>query len=72
MKALNTLPIEEFIDKARVARKSNQKTLTLTAKEYNDLYDSMASVMTRLSHSNEQKHQTSPDTLEIKMDGGKF
>jgi hypothetical protein len=74
MKQLNTLPIEDFLDKARIARKSAQKSLTLTGKEYSDLYDSLSLVMTRLSGNlDKQMSETQfPDKIEIKVDGGKF
>lgn len=74
MNPLNTLPLEDFLDKARIARKSNQKAITLTAKEYTDLSDSIASVMTRLSGALDQYAigAASASTVEIKMDGGKF
>jgi hypothetical protein len=71
MKPLNTFPIEDFLDKARIARKGNQKTITLTTKEYTDLSDSLASVMTRLSGAETATTQQS-STMQIKMDGGKF
>ena len=71
---MNTLPIEDFLNKSRIARKSNQKTLTLTAKEYTDLSDSIASVMTRLSGELDQSLTAISATAvtEIKMDGGGF
>jgi hypothetical protein len=71
---MNTLPIEDFLNKSRVARKSNQKTLTMTAKEYVDLADSIASVMTRLSSALHQSLATASveSVVEIKMDGGGF
>jgi hypothetical protein len=74
MKQINTLPIEDFLDKARIARKSNQKSLSLTSKEYTDLYDSLASVMTRLSGNLDKiaSENQFPDKIEIKVDGGKF
>jgi len=74
MKQINTLPIEDFLDKARIARKSNQKSLSLTSKEYTDLYDSLASVMTLLSGNLDKiaSENQFPDKIEIKVDGGKF
>jgi hypothetical protein len=74
MKHLNTLPIEDFLDKARIARKSGQKSITLTIKETTDLQDSLSSVMTRLSGNLDQivNETRFPDTIEIKVDGGKF
>ena len=74
MNPLNTLPLEDFLDRARIARKSNQKAITLTAKEYTDLYDSIASVMTRLSGALDQSLTSISNSAvtEIKMDGGGF
>jgi hypothetical protein len=73
MKQLNTLPIEDFLDKARVAIKGNQKNLTLTIKEVADLQNSLSIVMTRLSGEMDQiLANAQPSNVEIKMDGGKF
>jgi hypothetical protein len=70
MRTLNTLPIEDFLEKSKIAKKSNQKSLTLSSKEYTDLYDSLAAVMTRLAGSSDQS--SAEDTIEVKMDGGGF
>ena len=70
MKTLNTIPIEEFLDKARVAIKTNQKSLNLSIREVTDLQNSLAIVMTRLSGKLDQSSENS--TMEIKMDGGRF
>jgi hypothetical protein len=73
MKQLNTLPIEDFLDKARVAIKGNQKNLTLTIKEVTDLQNSLSIVMTRLSGDMDQMlANAQPSNIEVKMDGGKF
>jgi hypothetical protein len=75
MKPLNTLPIEDFLDKARLAIKSNQKNLTLTIKEVADLQNSLSIVMTRLSGEMDKimsNVSSDPGALEVKMDGGKF
>ena len=77
MKPINVFPIEDFLDKARIAKKSGQKTLTLTAKEYSDLYDSISVAMTRLTGKLDQSllsivETKVPDKIEIKMDGGNF
>jgi hypothetical protein len=66
---LNTLPIEDFLNKARIAIKSNQKNLTLTIREVTDLQNSLALVMTRLANGPETSSQ---ETITIKMDGGGF
>lgn len=49
MKALNTLPIEMFLEKARIARKSGQRSLNLPIDEVIMIEESLAVVMTRLS-----------------------
>jgi hypothetical protein len=70
MKQLNTLPIEEFLDKARIAIKSNQKSVTLTIKEVTDLQNSLSIVMTRLA--GETPVIQPPEVIQVKMDGGRF
>jgi hypothetical protein len=70
MKQLNTLPIEDFLDKARIAIKSNQKSVTLTIKEVTDLQNSLSIVMTRLA--GEAPVIQPPEVIQVKMDGGRF
>jgi hypothetical protein len=70
MKPINTLPIEDFLEKARIAIKSNQKTVSFTLKEVTDLQNSLSIVMTRLAGEVSQIQQ--PDVIQIKMDGGRF
>jgi hypothetical protein len=73
MKQLNTLPIEEFLEKARIAIKSNQKNLVMTIKEVTDLQNSLSIVMTRLSGELDQAVANAPSgDIQIKMDGGTF
>lgn len=77
MSYLNTLPIEMFLEKARIALKSNQKSLNLDIKEVQALYDSLAATMTKLAGSQNSTHSGQPiqqidGTISIKMDGGKF
>lgn len=74
MKQLNTFPIEDFLDKTRIAIKSGQKTVTLTIKEATDLQNSLSVVMTRLSGDMDKllANAQNSSSLEIKMDGGKF
>lgn len=72
MKHLNTMPIEDFLDKARVAIKSNQKSVTLSIKEVTDLQNSLSIVMTRLSGELDQIASNQNNNIQIKMDGGKF
>jgi hypothetical protein len=75
MQQLNTLPIEDFLDRARVAIKTNQKTVTFNIKEVTDLQNSLAIVMTRLSGELDQIVSNSTQqssTIQVKMDGGIF
>ena len=71
MKQLNTYPIEEFLNKTRLAIKGNQQTVILTIKEATDLQNSLSVVMTRLSGQLDQIVSESSN-IEVKMDGGKF
>jgi hypothetical protein len=74
MKQLNTLPIEEFLEKARIAIKSNQKTVSFSLKEVTDLQNSLSIIMTRVAGELDQvlSENRTPDVIQIKMDGGKF
>ena len=74
MKQLNTLPIEDFLDKTRVAIKTNQKSVTLTIKEATDLQNSLSVVMTRLTGEMDEmmSRASQSSNIEVKMDGGKF
>lgn len=75
MKQLNTLPIEIFLDKARIAIKSNQKHLTLDIKEVQSLSDSLAVAMTRIAGDLDEKLnsvESAPAVIQVNMDGGGF
>lgn len=72
MKTINTLPIEDFLEKARIAIKSNQKNLTLSIKEVTDLQNSLSVVMTRLSGKLDEKLSEQGSNVVIKMNGGNF
>ena len=70
MKTLNTLPIEDFLEKARIAIKTNQKNITLSLKEVTDLQNSLSSVMTRLAGENAPAAEQ--EEIVIKLNGGNF
>jgi len=72
MKALNTLPIEDFLEKTRIAIKTNQKNVTLTIKEATDLQNSLSVVMTRLTGELDQINQVTNEKITVVVDGGKF
>lgn len=70
---LNTLPIEDFLNKARIAIKSNKKDLTMTIKEVTDLQNSLAIVMTRLADESATSiPRDEPSKIQVKMNGGSF
>jgi hypothetical protein len=69
---LNTLPIELYLERARIARKSGQKSVNLPIDEASLLEDSLSVVMTRLAGELDKiaiSAQSSND-ITIKMDGG--
>jgi hypothetical protein len=73
MKSINTLPIEDFLDKARVAIRSNQKNLVLSLKEVSDLQNSLSMVMTRLAGNlDKQVSEKANDNITVTFNGGKF
>jgi hypothetical protein len=70
MSDLNTFPIEDFLNKARVAIKTGQKNLNLSIKEVTDLQNSLSVVMTRLAG---EAVTTAPqEDITIKLTGGTF
>ena len=75
MKQLNTLPIEQFLEKAKIAIKSNQKHLTLDIKEVQSLSDSLAITMTRLAGDLDSQMaaiSNAQPVINVNMDGGGF
>jgi hypothetical protein len=72
MSTLNTIPIEDFLNKARIAIKSNQQSLTFSIKEVTDLQNSLAVVMTRLTGNLDASASSANEVITIKMDGGTF
>jgi hypothetical protein len=72
MQPLNTLPIENFINKARIAARSNQKNVTLSIDEASQLMDSITTVMTRLLGKLDEAAQKAPseEVITLNMDGG--
>lgn len=69
---INTLPIEIFLEKARIAKKSGQKNVNIGIDEATLLADSLAQVMTRLAGDLDQIVQAvqQQEDIVIKMDGG--
>lgn len=76
MKQINTLAIENYLEKTRIANKSGQKTVVLDIKEAVALSDALATVMTRLTGRLEdyltQQKTTEEEVIQVSMDGGGF
>ena len=73
MKQLNTLPIENFLEKSRIAIRSNQKNLTLSIEEVTNLKNSISFVMTRITGEMDQILAASQNSnTDVKVDGGSF
>jgi hypothetical protein len=70
MKQLNLIPIENFLEKSRIAIRSNQKNLTLSIQEITDLQASISVLLSKLLTKAELDKVS--EKIEIKMDGGKF
>lgn len=70
MKQFNLLPIENFLEKSRIAIKSNQKTLILNIQEVIDLQNNISILLSKLLNKSEV--DKSIEKIEVKMDGGKF
>jgi len=70
---VNTLPVENFLQKAKVAGKTQQRELKLDAKEYKDLSDSLAMLLARLVELQDTKLANPPaENINVEMDGGNF
>ena len=74
MKQLNTIPIENFLEKARIAQKSGAKVVNMSAEEAQLLSDSLAVIMTRLCGELDKvlTQAQQPQDLQVSMDGGNF
>jgi hypothetical protein len=70
MSDLNTFPIEDFLNKARIAIKTGQKNLVLPIKEVTDLQNSLSVVMTRIAGQN--TGAASQEDITVKLNGGTF
>jgi hypothetical protein len=74
MKQLNTIPIENFLEKSRIAQKSGAKVVNLSAEESQALADCLAVIMTRLTGELDRVLQqvSQPQDTQVSMDGGNF
>ena len=70
---VNTLPIENFLQKSKVATKTQQRELKLDSKEYKDLADSLAMLLARLVELQDTRLQKPQEqNVSVEMDGGNF
>ena len=70
---VNILPVENFLQKARIAGKTQQRELKLDAKEYKDLADSIAVLLARLVELQDKRLQQPQEVnVDVQMDGGNF
>ena len=76
MDQLNTIPIENFIQKARIASKSGQKIVNLSLDEAQALSDCLAVVMTRLAGDLDalvqQIQAQNNEVVQVEVNGGVF
>ncbi len=74
---IQTQHIEDFIARVRMLRNKRDPNMTLTAREAEQLADSLSQVMTRLVTIQEEiinalKTAQQSATVDIEMDGGEF
>jgi hypothetical protein len=78
MQPLNTIPVENYLNKVRIASKSHQKTVVLPIDEAEQLATSLSIIMTRLSGELDailmqiQNQTPQEETVQVQMDGGAF
>jgi hypothetical protein len=74
MKSLNTIPIELFLEKVKIARKSGQKVLNIPIDDATRLEESLAVIMTRLAGELDAIaiNAGRAGDVSVKMDGGSF
>lgn len=75
MSTINTLPIENLLDKIRIANKTGQKTVVLDIKEAVSVADSLALVMTRLTGKLDAQlaaKNNQQEVIQMSLDGGGF
>jgi len=70
---INTIPIENFLQAAKIAGKTQQRELKLDAKQYKDLADSISMVLARLVELQDTRLQQPQEVnVDVQMDGGNF
>ena len=74
---IQTRPIEDLLGRIRTLRQQGQKQIIISAKEADQLADSLSQVMTRMVTIQEEiidavKSAQQAQTVAIEMDGGNF
>ena len=74
---IQTRPIENLISRIRTLRQKGDKEIRISAREANQLADSLSQVMTRLVHVQDEiidalKTAQQASTVNVEMDGGTF
>lgn len=77
MQPLNTIPIENYLNKARIASKSGQKVVNLPLDEAEQLAACLTIVMTRLAGEldaivNKIQQSSPEEVIQVEMNGGTF
>lgn len=73
MKPINTIPVEAFLERVRVAVRTNQRTVNIDVRDAQILSDSLVTMLARLvgDLSNQQLTPELPN-IQISADGGSF
>ena len=74
---IQTRPIENLLGRIRTLRQKGDKEIRISAREANQLADSLSQVMTRLVHVQDEiidalKTAQQASTISVEMDGGDF
>ena len=74
---IQTRPIEDLLGRIRTLRQQNASEIKITAREADQLADSLMQVMTRMVTIQEEiiealKTAREAQTIDIEMDGGGF
>lgn len=65
--------LEEFVKKTRIALKSNQKEIKITAQEADSLVFNLNLILLKLlDKSQNSENQTESQVITVMMDGGSF
>ena len=70
---VNTIAIENFLQAAKIAGKTQQREIKLDAKQYKDLADSISMLLARLVELQDTRLQQPQEVnVDVQMDGGNF